>query len=313
MSAIRSIPLRIALVLALVATFGVLMVNSGHAYADDPGCPPGSIDCVGVGAGGGGGTGGAGGGGTGGAGGGGAGGGTGGNGGSTKPDPCAKYPSAYHTMCTKNQGVGPFGCLGLYNQYYGTMALAAFNQLMTDNGCPTVAAGATPPPTPAELAQQAADSFNLPRPSGHRSPSEAKSYNGYPFTYVSLWTFYWSDPGTWTSLTATASAGGNWATVTAQPVSLTFDPGNGWAAVSCAGQGRPWVESDGNSAPSQGACGYQYSKVTGPGYDHPVTSTQTITWQLTWVGSNNTVGTLTQRTTATNGQLNVLQIKTVNR
>ena len=301
MSAVRRITPRIRLVLALVATFGVLMVNSAPAYADDPGCPPGSVDCVGVGAG------------TGGGGGGGADGGAGGGtGGSTKPDPCAKYPGALYTVCRHHQGSGRFGCLGLYDQYYATMALAAFNQFMTDNGCPSVAAGAAPP-SPAELAQQAADSFNLPHPTGRRSPSDSDSHNGYPFTYVRLWTFYWSDPGSWRSLTATASAGGNWATVTAQPVLLTFDPGNGSAPVSCAGPGRPWVESDGDSAPGQGACGYQYSKVTGPGYDHPVTSTQTITWQLTWVGSNNTAGTLTQRTTATDGQLNVLQIKIVNR
>lgn len=309
-SAVRSIPLRAALFLTLVATFGVLVVRSGRAYAEDPGCPPGSLDCVGVGVGVGAGAGG-------GHGGGGNVGGTGGvgvgAGASTKPDLCVKYPGAFHTMCVQYQGAGPLGCLGLYDQYYGTMALVDFNQFMTDNGCPTVAAGATPPPTPAELAQQAADSFNLPHPSGHRSPAEVESYNGYPFTYVSLWTFYWTDPGTWNSLTATARAGGNWATVTAQPVSLTFDPGNGSASLSCPGPGRAWAESDGNSAASQGACGYQYSKVTGPGYDHPVTSTQTIKWQLTWVGSTNTAGTLTQRTTATNGQLNVLQIKTVNR
>ena len=299
-SGIRMIPVRVVVMLALIATFGVLGNNGSRAYADDPGCPPGSLDCVGVGAGGGGQAGG------------GGGGPERGTGGRTKLDPCAKYPGAFHTLCEKHQGTG-LGCLGLYDQYFGTMTLAAFNQFMTDNGCPTVAPGATPPPTPAELAQQAADSFYLPHPSGHRSPPEGKPYNEYPFTYVNLWTFYWSDPGSWSSLTATASAGGNWATVTAKPASLTFDPGNGSAAVSCAGPGRPWVESDGNSAPSQGACGYQYSKVTGPGYNHPVTSTQTITWQLTWIGSGNTSGTLTQRTTATNGQLNVLQIKTVNR
>lgn len=215
--------------------------------------------------------------------------------------------------CHAGGYVGLRLCVPLYDQYVGVLSLTALNQMLTGNACPAVPVLLAPPPSPATLADRAAASFLLPHPSGHRSPSESKSYNGYPFTYVSLWTFYWNDPRTWGSLTATASAGGNWATVTAQPVSLTFDPGNGSAGVSCPGPGRPWVESDGNSAPSQGACGYQYSKVTGLGYDHPITTTQTITWQLTWVGSNNTAGTLTQRTTATSGQLNVLQIKTVNR
>lgn len=68
----------------------------------------------------------------------------------------------------------------------------------------------------------------------------------------------------------------------------------------------------GNDKPSaHGGCGYRYSKVTGPSYDHPVTSTQTITWDLTWTGSDNTSGTLTNRTTSTSSRLNVLQIQTV--
>ena len=237
-------------------------------------------------------------------------GGGGGGGGGGQPDPCASYPSGYHEYCASRTGLQ---CLGLYNQYYGSMPLAQFNTFVTANGCPTVAAGANPPPTPAELAVQAAATFRLPDPSGHRSPSESKSINGYSFTYINLWTYFWTDAATWNSLTATASAGGNYATVTAAPVSLTFAPGDGSAAGSCAGPGRPWTESDANEAPSGAACGFQYSHVTGPGYDHPVTSTQTITWQLTWTGSNNTTGTLTQRTTSTNGSLNVLQIQTVNR
>jgi hypothetical protein len=100
---------------------------------------------------------------------------------------------------------------------------------------------------------------------------------------------------------------------TRQRHSLSFDPGDGSEGKSCAGPGRPWVESDRNSAPSEGACGYQYSKVTGPGYDHPITSTQTILWKITWTGTGNTGGEIPGLSTSTAGQLNVLQIKTVNR
>lgn len=81
---------------------------------------------------------------------------------------------------------------------------------------------------------------------------------------------------------ASARAGGNYATVTAKPVSLAFDPGDGAAAVSCGGPGISWQKSYGNDRPSAvGGCGYQSKQITCPGYDDPVTSTQTITWQLT--------------------------------
>jgi hypothetical protein len=184
--------------------------------------------------------------------------------------------------------------------------VTALNQQLQIDGCPALV-------TTATLAQQAYDSITFPHPSGHRSPSEGQDYNGFPFTYVGLWTYYWTDPTTWRPLTATASAAGLTATVTAEPVFLSFDPGDGAAGLSCAGPGRPWAESDGNNAPSGGACGYRYSKVTGPGYDHPITSTQTILWKITWTGTGNTGGEIPALSTSTSGQLNVLQIKTVNR
>lgn len=163
------------------------------------------------------------------------------------------------------------------------------------------------PPSPAQLAKQAAASFKFPKPSGHRSPSETLKYRGYPFSYVNLWLYTWTDPGTWKTMTATASAGGNSATVTATPTSLTYDPGDGSAGVSCGGPGRPWVESDGNNAPSGGACGDRYQQVTSA----PITSTQTITWKITWTGSGGTSGTLPDQSTSTSGQLQVMQIQTV--
>ncbi|MHA3700756.1 hypothetical protein ACXR2U_01110 [Jatrophihabitans sp. YIM 134969] len=287
----------LATVLMAVSLGAVVTVLAAPAAACDIRTDP---NCVGVG--------------TGGPGGGGTtpppgdGGGGGGGGGTT--DPCAKYPAGYYEYCTTLKGRG---CLSLYDQYYGSMPLDQFNVFAAANGCPAVAAGANPPPTPAELAVRAAATFRLPDPSGHRSPSEGGQLGGYAFTYINLWTYYWTDASTWTPLTATAEAGGNFATVTARPVSLTFDPGDGSPPTDCPGPGRPWTESDGPSAPTAGGCGFQYGRVTGPGYDHPVTSTQTITWQLTWTGSNNTNGVLTQKTTSTAGPLNVLQVQTVNR
>lgn len=222
-------------------------------------------------------------------------------------DPCAAYPGPLHQFCVTSTGVG---CLGLFDKNSATVSFEALNALLSSNGCPTLTAGSIAP-SPATLAQQAAASFQLPAPAGHRSPPETDDYQGFPMTWVNLWTFFWTDPATWKPLTATAQVGGVWATVTATPTALGFDPGDGSDPVSCAGPGRPWLKADGNNAPNQGACGFQYRKVSGPGMSNPYTSTQTITWQLTWTGSSNTSGTLTQRSTSVSGQLNVLQIQSV--
>lgn len=165
------------------------------------------------------------------------------------------------------------------------------------------------PPSPGELAKRAAATFKFPKPSGHRSPSENKRYEGYSFSYVNLWLYDWTDRDTWKTLTASASAGGNWARVTATPTTLTYAPGDGAAAVSCAGPGRAWTADDGNSPPTAGACGYMYTLAT----SSPITATQSITWKITWVGSGGTSGTLPDRSTSTSGQLQVFQVQVVNR
>jgi hypothetical protein len=159
------------------------------------------------------------------------------------------------------------------------------------------------------LAQEALASIYLPKPSGHRSPDETNLFQGYAFSWVNLWTFYWTDPGTWRTLSATASAGGVSATVTAKPVSLSYDPGDGSPSVSCPGPGRAWAASDGYNPPSAGACGYQYRHVS----HGPITATQTLTWKITWIGTANSAGELPEMATSTSGQLNVLQIQVVNR
>ena len=274
--------------------------GGGHCNVRDPTCT--------VGTGGGGGNGGSGGGGN--------------RGGRSPVDPCAKYPLASYG--DKPPTVSQACADELQGQYCDAMKADAANTLgkpyqdwtaaetteinreMAQIGCPPVV-------TPAGLAEQAYKTIVFPHPSGHRSPSESEDYNGFPFTYVGLWTYFWTDPDTWKPMTATASAAGFTATVTAVPVSLIFNPGDGSDDQSCGGPGQPWTTSDANAAPSGGACGYQYSRVTGPGYEHPITSTQTITWKITWTGTGNSAGEIPGLSTSTSGQLNVLQIKTVNR
>lgn len=163
--------------------------------------------------------------------------------------------------------------------------------------------------TPAQLAQEAVNRLQLPQPTVHRSPAETNDYEGSPFTWVNLWTWFWTDAASWAPQTQTTSVGPVSATVVARPVGLQFEPGGiGEDAVRCPGPGRAWGDADGNDAPSSG-CGFRYTHVT----DGVVTSRLGILWQVTWTGSGGTGGTLPMMQTVTKAPLQVLQAQVVNR
>ena len=175
-----------------------------------------------------------------------------------------------------------------------------------------VADGEDPPVvvTPAQLAQQALRQLRLPTPTIKRSPPERNSDLSVPYTWVNLWTWYWTSPARWRPLSERATAGAVFAEVTGTPRELVLDPGDGSAAVSCPGPGRPWRASDGNSAPSDGGCGYRYRHVT---TDGPLTATVSIRWVVTWTGSGGAGGTLPDMTTSASSTFRVQQVQAVNR
>jgi hypothetical protein len=168
---------------------------------------------------------------------------------------------------------------------------------------------ATPPvgPDPRTLAVEAERTLRLPQPSGNRSPSQAQRFHGYPFSYVNLWTWFWTDRQSWRTRSATATAGGVSATVTVRPTALAFDPGDGSSPVTCAGPGRAWTSTDGNGRPSGGGCGYRYRSAT----NSPVTSVQSIRWSVSWRASDGESGTLPDLTTSRTGELMVMQVESV--
>ena len=167
----------------------------------------------------------------------------------------------------------------------------------------------TPTVSPIQLARQALASLTIPKPALSRSPTEANSDNGVPYTWVNLWTWYWTSPESWRVLSKTASLGTVSATVRVTPTELVFNPGDGEAAVSCDGPGRPWTEEDGNDAPSAGGCGYPYRSVT-----DRVSPTVSIRWRVAWTGSGGAGGTLPDMTTqSAPPPFKVEQIQTVNR
>lgn len=216
-------------------------------------------------------------------------------------DPCSVNPTS-RACAASDQG--------LYCYAWGSAFLQAglpptgLGPLMQSVGCaPTL-----PVVTPAMLAQQAYSLLRLPEPTIERSPTAINSDQGRPYTWVNLWTWFWTDPATFTPRSRTASAGAISATATATPVALVYDPGTGDAPVTCPGPGRPWQEQDGDAAPSGGGCGYTYLHVS-----DSVTATVTIQWRVTWVGSNGQTGALPVLLTSASSSFMVQQLQAVNR
>ncbi len=173
---------------------------------------------------------------------------------------------------------------------------------------------AAPPPgspgglTGLQLAQIAAKRVRIPSPEFQRSPLTSNSDNGTPFTWVNLWTWFWTTPVAWHPRWATASAGGLSATITVTPAALKVRPGDGSTTISCPGPGRAWTAADGNAAPSSGGCGYRYQKVAAA----PITATMTIVWTITWTANDGESGTLPNIETNSSSSFIVEQIQVVN-
>lgn len=195
--------------------------------------------------------------------------------------------------------------MGTYYYRYCSDGTASF--VWVPNGTPGVPGG-PPAVTPAQLAQEARDQLPLSRPTIRRSPDQDLRYQGDPYTWVNLWTWFWTDPATYKPMTQTVSVGGVSATVTAKPVGLLFDPGNGDEVVNCDGPGRAWTQSDGNAAPASG-CGFEYRHVT----NGTVMTRVSILWQVSWSGTGGTGGALPQLQTQATAPLRVLQRQVVNR
>jgi len=159
------------------------------------------------------------------------------------------------------------------------------------------------------LAQQAYTELTVPKPEAQRSPPETNSdpdNGGLPYTWLGLNTWIWVN--NWQPLQRTVDLRGVSATVTATPTALVFDPGNGDAAVSCPGPGRPWTEADGNQPPIGGGCAYMYRAVTPDG---PLTATTGIAWSVAWTSNTGAGGTFPALNTATTSSFLVEQIQVV--
>jgi hypothetical protein len=172
----------------------------------------------------------------------------------------------------------------------------------------------TPPqPSAGSLAEQARSAANLPSPTIHTAPDHI---GPDPGTAVNLKTWLWVGRSIWHPVSTSASAGKLTATVTAVPVSVTWDTGDGHALV-CNGPGTPWNPQ--TPAWSQQTSCYHVWKESslgepndGPGGAPAYRLSATINWAVSWSASDGRGGSLPTMHTTSVVYLPVMQIESVN-
>lgn len=165
-----------------------------------------------------------------------------------------------------------------------------------------------PQTTPQDLLPQLLDQLreeSLPRP----TPTFEMLDPVNNWAYVTVPIDFRAGGDSWRTVSVTASIGPVWATVTAQPVLMTFDAGdrNGLDAVSCNGGGpiAAYV------AEVPGACSYTYTNASSTSaYDgYHFLTTMTIDWAISWTSSSGAGGALAPYSTSATAELAVAEVK----
>jgi hypothetical protein len=144
-----------------------------------------------------------------------------------------------------------------------------------------------------DLAELAVDEVRrrLPAPVTRLAPAPDR-------LVTQLDTWIWTDPSTWQPVTATAALPTLSATVTARPVRLRFDPGDGahgTGQVICTGPGQPWRPEHGDTATSP--CSYTYRHSSDLSTSGRWSTATSIEWQVTYRVSDGGSGSLGPLTT----------------
>lgn len=166
-------------------------------------------------------------------------------------------------------------------------------------------------PTPKTLADYAYNKVEVPSTEIELKPA-AKST-------VNLPTWVWLDNGTFQEVKVRAELPntGLWAETTAKPVALHLDPGtrdaetfpaSGDCEINTDGSiGTPYEKGSADRTPP---CGIRYLKATD---GTPYRLKASITWQITWQGSDGTGGDLPDGVFETTQDMNVQEIQAINR
>ena len=162
------------------------------------------------------------------------------------------------------------------------------------------------PEDPRVLAQEA---FEQLRPAVPVVDFRPRFHAGRPeSTLVGLRTFLWVDRGGLGSTSKRVTAGASWAEVTVSVQSVSFDPGDGSAPVTCPNGGTPY---DPALAYDQQVadCWHVYTHLSSTS---PFQLRATVTWAATWTGSGGTGGALPALTLTGNAAVPVQEVQTVN-
>jgi hypothetical protein len=162
-----------------------------------------------------------------------------------------------------------------------------------------------PPVDPMELATDALHRTPLPEPEISMSPSPDIPQ------LVNLTTYLWLPAEQWQPATASASAGGVTSTVTATPMRVIWDMGQG-ESVTCDGPGVPYQPGlPDDRQPSKCHFTYRRSSAGQPGQAYTVTAT--VEWETNWTVSGapggGSLGTVSQSSSTS---VQVAEIQTIN-
>jgi hypothetical protein len=143
----------------------------------------------------------------------------------------------------------------------------------------------TPQVTPEQLLIQALKELQVPAlPPATAPPRGADGLVGLP-------EWFWIPAASWHSLTVTVTAGPVWATVTATPSGLSFNPGTGAGPVTCPGPGTAYNPAM-PGVDQRTDCSYTYAQPSAglPGDDYA--ASVSVVWSVAWIGSGGAGGVL---------------------
>ena len=146
-------------------------------------------------------------------------------------------------------------------------------------------ASGAPAVTPEQLLDQALGELQIP----YLGPRTAPPLGSDGLVGLPEW--IWIPVSSWHPRSVTVSAGPVWATVTAVPAGLSFQPGAGMGMVNCAGPGTAYNPADSASA-QRTDCSYTYLQPSTGQPDDAYQASVTVTWRVTWTGSGGAGGLL---------------------
>ena len=195
---------------------------------------------------------------------------------------------------------------GYYLKFCGSeLAPKSFAGTGLDSVYRPAGAPGAPAVDPAELAADALQRTPLPEPRISMSPSPDIPQ------LVNLTSFLWLPAEQWQPVTASASAGGVTSTVTATPMRVIWNMGQG-DTVTCDGPGVPYQRGvPDDQQPS--SCHYTYRRSSAGQPGQSFTVTATIEWKATWTASGaaggGDLGTVSRSSST---PIQVAEIQTIN-